>query len=345
MKMRRKGSGALSWSKLVVAGQALALLFAACPQDFAAGKQSSLKLLREREGLALKAKAEILPLSDDSQLLLARIVDAGERGDWQRIQQMFSAYHQSEIQIHTAVMHAAIMCGQYSRGAKVYESLCALNVTKTAPAYTQALKIYAHLGLRDVVDRVWAEAQACCELDQPLAAARIDAAASVGDVQTAAFVLDRMNRSGVSVNIAHVTSAIRACWETEGHGHNAARFLYQLLLDLGLKPNVVTFTCLIGAYKTAPLEDILAAIADMQAMDIAANTAFVETFLITVLRKPRDGRWSVADIIAMVPTWPSGRVAAAKSALEDFKREHIQLSQLSRKIDLALQQVDTGDDV
>ena len=45
---------------------------------------------------------------------------------------------------------------------------------------------------------IWAEARRSCDLGELLAAARIDAAAAEGDIETAAGILDEMNRTGVS---------------------------------------------------------------------------------------------------------------------------------------------------
>ena len=100
------------------------------------------------------------------------------------------------------------------------------------------------------VREIWSEARKSLELDGPLAGARIAAAAVEGDIETAAQVLDEMNRSDVEIDVGHVTSAIRACWGAQGSNHNAAKYLFQLLLSLELEPDIATFTCLFGAYAT-----------------------------------------------------------------------------------------------
>ena len=84
---------------------------------------------------------------------------------------------------------------------------------------------------------VRSEALDTCALNEDLALARIDAAAAEGDVISAASVLDQLNHANRSVHIGHMTAAIRG-------SDNAARLLYRSLLDMGLQPNVVTFTCL-----------------------------------------------------------------------------------------------------
>ena len=97
-----------------------------------------------------------------------------------------------------------------------------MKLDQDAPTFATAMKTYAKLGNNSRVREIWAAAREACPLDALLAAARIDAAAAEGDVLTAAELLDEMNRTGVGIDIAHVTSAIRACWEAAAWPFNSA---------------------------------------------------------------------------------------------------------------------------
>ncbi|CAE7575390.1 licB [Symbiodinium natans] len=228
------------------------------PDGFATGGQHPLSTLRERKGLALSQRSGPIDgeLSKEGQRILSLICEARERGDWRQVRQVFATSTSSEIQIFNAVMQASIACNQNEHGAQIYDSLCNLGINKTATSYTAAIRIFTSLGRMHRVRDIWTEAISTCQLDEPLGAARIAAAATEGDVESAAVVLDQMNGSSVDINVAHLSSALRACWQAEGNHHNAAKYLFQVLLDLDLQPNIVTFTnltqraqyCLIKQY-------------------------------------------------------------------------------------------------
>ena len=160
--------------------------------------------------------------------------------------------------------------------------------------------------------QIWTEALHTCPLDEVLAGARLDAAAMEGDVETAAEVLDLLNHtSGARADVAHVTSAIRACWEAQGRSHNAAKFLFQHMLDLGLQPNIAAYTCLIGAYATAPLPQVLAAYDELKSSDVSIDPPFTEVYLVTVLQKPKLEDWRGQKMIEEIQARPPDRLAAA----------------------------------
>ncbi|CAE7819236.1 FCA [Symbiodinium sp. CCMP2592] len=295
-------------------------------------RQQNLKLLREREGMALTSKHKFVPLSPRGARAVSQISEAGERGDWHQARHVYSAYSGAEIPVFSAAMHAAIRCDQYKQGALIYSKLCSLNINRTAPAFTSALTIHSKLGNKDAVREIWTDAMRECDLDAALAAARISAAAAEGDVQTAATVLDQMNVRGVAIDVGHLSAAIRACWEAEGSHHNAAKYLFNLHKELHLQPNVITFACLIGAYMTAPLEEVLVAYTEMKELGILPNTVFAESYLVTVLRKPKKAPWDEDEMLDALHTRSPERIAAARQAIDDFKAEGVSLSTLSSRI-------------
>ena len=232
------------------------LFWSRASRSFGLGQDpSKLRLLREQAGMNLRTRISNpnMTYSNEAKRLLSRIGEARDRGDWHYVRRLFQKYDGKELPVFHAVLHTAFSCGQYKEGAAIYTRLANLNITQDGAAYATALKLFAKLGNTSRVREIWKEARSSCPLDEPLAAARIDAAAAEGDVQAAAEMLDEMSRTGVRINIAHVTSAIRACWEAEGSSYNAAKFLLDMSLEMGLEPNIATFTSLMGAYSGAKL--------------------------------------------------------------------------------------------
>ena len=105
---------------------------------------------------------------------------------------------------------------------------------------------------------------------------------------------------------------------------------------LDLKPNVVTFACLVGAYTTAELEDILAVYNEMQELRILPNKIFAETYLVTVLQKPKQERWTEQKAVVEIRKRSPERIAAASQAIADFQAAGISLTSLSKRICRAL---------
>ena len=215
-----------------------------------------------------------------------------------------------------------------------------MKVTKTSPTFTSALKIFAELGHKDTVREIWQEAQHSLDLSEQLAPARIDAAAAEGDVETAALLLDEMNRSRVDINIPHVTSAIRACWTAEGNRWRAAEFLFQMSLDLRPQPTLATLACLAGASKTAPLKKVLGVYEMMDDKGLEPNKVFAEIYLISVvgLQKKESGkRYHTGELISYLRECSQDRLDSARSALESFNAAGVELSVLCRDLSLALE--------
>ena len=324
-------------------GTAIIFSLLAFDATFATGRQAPSRSVREREGLARSVKAERLNnetyLSPYGKKLLNKIVQAGGRGDWQQVRKRFLKYTGLETPIFNAVMHIALNCTQVQEGAQVYEKLCRFNVTKTSPTISAALKIYSRLGQTQTVRKIWDEAKASMKIDELMAEARIEAAAAEGDVPTAAQLLDDMSGSGLEISTLHVTSAIRACWKAPGKRQAAAKCLYQLLLDRDLAPNIVTFTCLLGAHASAPLQDLLAVRQEMTAYGVKPNRVFAETYLTSVLaiikEEVMDLRTS-QQFARYLHSRPAERLNEARDAVSEFRAADIELSGLSLCIDKAL---------
>ena len=318
--------------------------------NFARRGQGDVRSLRKRDGLELHTKASHKDsvLSREGADVLESIQLARGAGDWIKVRSLYAAYADTgtEIQIFNAVLHTAVECVQYKEGAAIFDGLCKLDITKTSATYSAALKIFARLGHNATVKELWEEARnnPACDMNEPLTAARIDAAAEEGDVESALLVLNNMTQTNVSINIAHVTNAIRACWTAGGVKYRTAEHLFNLTARLGLEPNIVTFSCLVGAYGAAPLEKALAAYADMRRMGIEPNPPFADAYLGAILKKPRAHSWQPAEIksaLQLLQDEAPNRIEAAKLALSEFKGRGLELTDLGRRIDGALRKLDS----
>ena len=326
----RRNVGYMFYERLA----AVAVLLVLSSSCFATPRRSQKPLSenRERSGMGMHTHVKRgYSLSEEGRATLAAVTQAGRSGDWQHVRLLYSRYKGCELPVLHAVMHHAYNCGQFRAGADVYRRICDLEILRDSPTFATAMKVFSKLGQSEMVQKIWLESKQTCMLDELLAAARITTAATDGDVETAASVLDEMNRTGLSIDVGHVTSAIRACWAAEGRRENAATYLFQLLLDRGLTPNIATYTCLIGSYSQASLDKILSAYHEMKELSIAPDPAFAETYLCSVLHPvppERNDEQVVAELRAKSPD----RLAAALEAVEDFQNAEVKLTALSARI-------------
>ena len=262
---------------------------------------------------------------------------AAQRGDWQAVQALFASYSGHAVAIFTTVMNAAFRCRQYRFGAQAYEKFCSIG-QKDAPVYTLAVKTYAKLGRMDRVREIWDEARSSCKLNEALAGARIDAAADEGDVDTAASILDELvKEKSCQVDLGHFTSAIHACAMAERPSHNAALYLFNCMLKMGIEPDVAVFSALVGAYQTAPLHLLLQAYESMKSRAIAPNQVFAEVYLTRLLQIPKDDwKRTAKDLAQELCALPRERVRAARAALAHFHHAEVVLSNFCQIMDEAL---------
>ena len=176
-------------------------------------------------------------------------------------------------------MHAAFRCREYKEGSTIFEKCRANCEIISQPIFTVGIRIFAKLGDTDRVQQIWDDALKAYPLDEILGSARIAAAADFGDVEMAADTLDKMNSSNASINVYHINSAMRACWGWGDKRHKAAKYFFDLLPQFQLSPTIVSFTSLIGAYKTASLRRIVSAYDEMKDLKIPPDAVFAETHI------------------------------------------------------------------
>ncbi len=311
--------------------------------NFAKAKQEPLAVVRERSGNALRQSARgtgNYDLTGYEKRLLRKIGAASENREWTAVSSHLAEYTGDAPPLFAAAMHGALRCQRYKEGAKIYDKCRTSSQVLHEPAYVAAIKLFGKLGEPSRVRDVWDEALQVVGLTEILASARIVAAADEGNVSAAAEVLDLMNASGVTINVGHVSSAIRACWGWGTHQHKAAKFLFDLLPEFGLAASVIIFTNLIRAYATAAVKDTVALYEDMKALQINPDAAFAETYLSTILQKDPKDRWRTPDTTAtLLKDKPVERLRAARKAAADFEAAGVKLSNLAATIRDALKQM------
>lgn len=253
------------------------------------------------------------PLTDAEKQLLTSISTASEARDWSRVQFLTAKYSGTSSAIYSAAMKGAFRCQKYEEGSSLYNKWLQAGGLDHEPLYVFAIKIFGKLGEAEKVREVYERALKALKLSEILAAARINAAADEGDVEAAAAVLDEMENASLLVNVAHVSSAIRACSGWGKNGHKAAEYLFRLLPRLGLEPNIVLFTCLVRAYHTASLDELILVYREMKDLQVAPNHVFAETYIVSLLQTdakigiPRD----LDDLCDVLRDKPIERLQAA----------------------------------
>ena len=116
--------------------------------------------------------------------------------------------------------------------------------------------------------------------------------------------------------------------------HRAAKYFFDLMPELGIQPNVITFSSLMRTYTTASLKDILAAYEEMKRLRVEPNNV-LETYLIAVFQGIQVPR-SPGQIAEVLRDMEVDRLRAARDALKDFEEARVRLGFMSIKISKAL---------
>lgn len=311
--------------------------------NFAKTKQEPLDVVRERSGNALRQSARgtgNYDLTGYEKRLLWKIAAASEKREGTAVSSHFAEYSGDAPPLFAAAMHGALRCSRYKEGAKIYDKCRASSQVLHGPVYTAAIKLFGKLGAPSRVREVWDEALQVVGVNEILGSARITAAADEGNVSAAAEVLDLMNASGVTIHVGHVASAIRACWGWGTNQHKPARYIFNLLPEFGLMPNVIIFTNLIRAYATAPVKDTVALYQDMKALQIKPNRVFAEIYLTTILQGDPKEKWRTPDTtVTFLKNKPVERLRAARKAAADFEAAGVEFTKLAANIRDALKQM------
>lgn len=296
---------------------------------------------RERLGKATRSKVtSALPqikLTKDESVLLKRLSLASDKRNWPDVKRLFESYSGDAVPLYHAAMHAAFRCRKYEDGAKLY-SQCRQSCSYcTEPVFATSMKIFGKLGQPEKVQEIWHEALSKNMVNGIVAAARVDAAADDGDMTQAATVLDHMQNNSLDIGSLHVNSAIRSCWGMGQNNAAAARYFFGLLPKIGLKPDIISFTNLVGAHRKASLDNMLLAYEEMKSLGIKPNRAFAETYIATILDLEKNTSYDEPKQTATFLQQKSpARLKAAAGAFADFNSAGINLSALCTKVEKAL---------
>ena len=272
-------------------------------------------------------------LNREEKILLSKIAQASQQRDWPAACSAVNTYEGSGTPIYSAAMHAAFRCREYMLGAQIWEKCQANCKIIDLPGFTAAIRIFGKLGETTRVQEIWDDALKAHELDEVIAAARITAAADAGDVEAAAQTLDEMASSNVSINELHINSAIRACWGWGQRQHKAAKYFFDLLEEFQIRPNVVLFTSLVGAYRESGLQELLSVYKQMKAFGVEPDPVFAETYLFSVLKGNKAENVRVERTLQQKPL---ERLKAARDALNDFKKAGVRLKRVCAAVDREL---------
>ena len=235
-------------------------------------------------------------------------------------------------------MQAAFKCGRYAKAAEMHDRLRWSSANQTSPVpFTMGIKIFGKLEQQEKVEKLWAEAKQHGLVDEFVAGTFIDAAADAGNLYKAVEGLEYMLQHGHEVDATRFCSVINACKNSkEPNRHKAALYLFQQMLDRGLRPDVVTFSALVGAYQEAPLKTILGARRKMRELGVTPNIVFAEVYISAVLGRLEGDAKQVARMLRSVT---EDRHQAARTALQDFRACGVPLTRLCQHVEQALRRL------
>ncbi|CAE7747498.1 unnamed protein product [Symbiodinium sp. CCMP2456] len=205
-------SGRASIRQLTTAAVCLAVCLRSFPSlNFTAsgGKQTPLSIVRERTGRSISVSVDRTVFQDNltanEKQLTTFLAQAGRNGDWAQVSRLWGKYSGTAVAVHHSAMQAAFHCARYEDAACIYNKL------RNLPGFTpnpitshRGMKIFGKLGRRAEVAALWSEAVENNLTTHLVVGARINAAASMGDILGAAEGLDFMIVHDLEPNISHL---------------------------------------------------------------------------------------------------------------------------------------------
>ena len=243
--------------------------------------------------------------------------------------------------VFCAAMQAAVTCEQYKEAAKIHQRLWSIYPKPAYPvAYSIGMKVFGQLNDTQQVKKLWQVARDQKLVNQYVAGSRIDAAATLGDVESAAAVLDYMVSNDLEVSALMFSSAINACknrCQNLGRAsHSAADCLFQEMIRRGLKPDEATFGALLGSQLYADLHDVQKVWANMDRFEVKPDKVMAETYITALLGRFPYDCISPKKLLPELQLRNLTRLQAARNALDDMKKKSVPLPGLCISIDKAL---------
>eukprot|EP00435_Cladocopium_sp_Y103_P019103 s1574_g4.t1 len=257
-------------------------------------------------------------LTKTDKIKLSQLREAGKQGNWRQVQRLFDSSKDLKIPMFNAYMTAAMRCEQFQEGARMYEKLCKFSLPKELATYNLAVKLYAKSGQADLARQAANKALARFGLDHTLGAAWLVAAAEVGDFQEARHILEKMTGSNVTVDKTHITTALRAVRKSSKATSADATKLFEMTMDLGLKPDVGLCHSFLSSLEESELEDFQMMDDVVERFEVDVNSAYVQTYFRQLLFLGRS-YWSEAELRIHLRNMPGSHREAALRALDSFE--------------------------
>ena len=314
-------------------------LFPSIDFSLPAGKQLPLSVLRERTGQSISVSVD----RDEHELfkdnLTARekqltsfLAQAGRHGDWSQVSRLWGRYSGTALAVHRAAMQAAFHCARYEDAARIYEKLRNLpGFTPDSISSGRGMKVFGKLGRREDVSAIWSEAVDTNLTNRLVASARINAAASMGDIEGAAQGLDFMFTNDMEPDTPDFNSAINACATADPPSPSAAMYVYEQMLKKDLQPSIITFTSLVRAHDRARCSKIEALLSEMKTTGIEPNKVFAEAFISAVFGGERLKTMSAKTMCARIAAMSPRRRQLLQQTLQDF-RMRTETTRLSQQV-------------
>ena len=300
-------------------------------------QQTSLSFVREKTGQSIRqpVPTEFHVYAENmtrkEKQLASSLAEAGRKGDWTSVVQLWRSYTGCETIVFNAAMVAAHRCGHEVDASKMYDRLRSLSSPVTSPVTLHiGMKIFGKLGNKLRVAEIWSEAIEKGLVNKVLAGGRVDAAGELGDIEGAAAVLDYMLGNKLETDVVVFNSAINACRKASPPSYSAAMFILDNLLQRGLQPSIVTFTDLVGAHQRAPTSKVQNLLSQMKQHGIRPDTAFAEMYLCALTEGRLQDIWTFRDADEKLAEVSRERLLASKAAMKHFEEEGVRLSGLCK---------------
>jgi hypothetical protein len=144
-----------------------------------------------------------------------------------------------------------------------------------------------------------------------------------------------MKDSNVTVDKGHITTALRAVRRSEKATSADATKLFQMTVDLGLKPDAGLCHSFLSSLEEPPeLEDFQMMDDVVERFEVEVDPAYVQTYFRKLLYLG-SSYWSEKEMRIHLLTVPDSRLEAALRALNSFKLK-IEMSQFCKTLERAL---------
>ena len=263
-------------------------------------------------------------LSAHEKKLTSSIFAAGQSGSWSRFSKLWKSYSGTSVPVYCAAMQAAFRCGQYQEAAKMYKRLRSLpDIQINRVVMHRGLKIFGKMRDSRAVDELWSEAIETNRVNKVIAAARIDAAASLGDIEGAAAGLDFMTSNDLDPDVPAFNSALNACGKANPPSKSAAMYLFRAMIKQSLQPTVVTYASLLRAHERAASNDIQAICTDMASRGVEPNHVFAEAYISAMFKGARLRGLGLPGIRKLVQNMSDRRRSKLQYALNSFEASKV----------------------